>query len=81
MATGEKAKAERAKKRAAATKLAEKNDAAFLAERRRNEATAEARALSAINEPAKVKPDPQGDIDQRMAALLKDHIEMGARPK
>ena len=23
----------------------------------------------------------EGDIDQRMAALLKDHQEMGARPK
>ena len=29
----------------------------------------------------KVTPDPNGDIDQRMAALLQDHQEMGARPK
>lgn len=81
MATGEKAKAARAKQRAAATKLAEKNDAEFLATRRGNEAAAEARALAAINSTRKVKADPQGDIDQRMAALLKDHQEMGARPK
>lgn len=28
-----------------------------------------------------VEPDPNGDIDQRMAALLKDHQRMGSRPK
>lgn len=27
------------------------------------------------------EPDPHGDIDQRMAALLKDHQRMGSRPK
>lgn len=25
------------------------------------------------------KPDPNGDIDERMAALLQDHKRMGAR--
>ncbi len=27
------------------------------------------------------EPEVSNDIDDRMAALLKDHIEMGARPK
>lgn len=30
---------------------------------------------------AKVKADPNGDIDQRMQALLEDHQAMGVRPK
>ena len=34
-----------------------------------------------INQPKKVKADPNGDIDQRMQALLEDHQEMGVRPK
>jgi len=28
---------------------------------------------------AKVKPNPQGNIEERMAALLEDHKKMGAR--
>ncbi len=41
----------------------------------------EAQQQAVINRESRVKPDPQGNIDQRMAALLKDHQEMGARPK
>jgi hypothetical protein len=29
----------------------------------------------------KVKPDADGDIDARMAALREEHIDMGAREK
>jgi hypothetical protein len=32
-----------------------------------------------MERPRRVKPDPEGDIDQRMAALLEDHKQMGAR--
>jgi hypothetical protein len=81
MATTEKDKAAQAKKRAASKKAADKQTATIREEAARNDSLREARAQSQINQPAKVKPDPQGDIDQRMAALLKDHQDMGARPK
>ncbi len=81
MATTEKDKAAQAKKRAASKKAADKQFATQIDEEARNESLREARAQAQINQPAKVKPDPQGDIDQRMAALLKDHQDMGARPK
>lgn len=32
-------------------------------------------------ETPKVTPNPEGNIDERMAALLEDHQKMGARPK
>lgn len=60
---------------------AKKADAVHRAERDEALARAERDRLAVISAPAKVKPDPQGDIDARMAALLKDHQEMGARPK
>ena len=41
--------------------------------------TAEVTTEPTPTDTAKVKPDPTGDIDQRMAALLKDHQKMGAR--
>jgi hypothetical protein len=44
-------------------------------------ATRDAKEAALITEPPAATPDPQGDIDQRMAALLKDHQDMGARPK
>jgi hypothetical protein len=44
-------------------------------------ATRDAKEAALITEPPAATPDPKGDIDQRMAALLKDHQEMGARPK
>lgn len=81
MATGEKAKAARAKQRAAATKEHDKAVAVNRAEREANEDAAARRAAASIATPKKVKADPEGDIDQRMAALLKDHQEMGARPR
>jgi hypothetical protein len=79
MATTEKDKAAQAKKRAASTKEANQQQTRQVNELDRNRDLRDARAQSQINEPVKVKPDPQGDIDQRMAALLKDHKEMGAR--
>lgn len=60
---------------------AKKADAAHRAERDEALAQAERNRLAAINAPAKVKADPKGDIDARMAALLQDHVRMGARPK
>jgi hypothetical protein len=41
----------------------------------------EAKQAAAKASAAKVKPDADGDIDQRMAALNADHVAMGARPK
>lgn len=34
---------------------------------------------AARQRPSNAKADPDGDIDQRMAALLQDHERMGAR--
>ena len=42
-------------------------------------ALTQAQQDAAINKPRRVKPDPEGNIDQRMAALLEDHKRMGAR--
>lgn len=38
-----------------------------------------AKGAALIERPRRVKADPEGDIDQRMAALLADHTRMGAR--
>ena len=49
------------------------------AEREAEASRRQAQADAAIERPKRVKADPDGDIDQRMAALLADHKEMGAR--
>ena len=53
----------------------------FRAERERDAATRAAEEGALITSRPKVKADPEGDIDQRMQALLEDHQRMGARPK
>lgn len=58
-----------AKKAAKANRQDREAAAAFL----------DAQQQAVINPENRAKPDPQGNIDQRMAALLKDHKEMGAR--
>ena len=50
------------------------------AERDADAARRQAETDALINKARRVKPDPEGDIDQRMAALLEDHRKMGARP-
>jgi hypothetical protein len=53
--------------------------AIYRAEREREAALRDAREAALIEQPKKVSPDAHGDIDQRMAALLKDHKDMGVR--
>ena len=48
-------------------------------ERAAEAALNDAKQSALIERQRKVKPDPEGDIDQRMAALLQDHKDMGAR--
>jgi hypothetical protein len=81
VASTDKDKAARAERRAKSTKAADKQWATYAKETERNAALVEAKQAAAVNARKAVKPDPQGDIDQRMAALLKDHVDMGARPK
>jgi hypothetical protein len=81
MATGEKAKAARAKERAAATKEHDRIVRLEVDERLENERRRELDSQGPRQASRRVKPDPNGNIDERMAALLKDHQDMGARPK
>jgi hypothetical protein len=54
-------------------------DKANRADRDAAAAFTDARQRALINPESRARPDPEGNIDQRMAALLKDHKEMGAR--
>ncbi len=70
----------KAAKKAAKRKAADENWAAYAQDRKAAASQLAADQAALINEPTKVSPDPRGDIDQRMAALLKDHQGMGSRP-
>jgi hypothetical protein len=75
-----KTSAERVKESSEANaKAAAAQSKATRADRERDAALRQAEQDALINKPRRVKPDPEGDIDQRMAALLEDHKRMGAR--
>ena len=74
-ATEDPKKAKKAAKRAAA----EAGWATYAAERESTAAKLAADQAALIEQRKKVKADPDGNIDQRMASLQKDHEAMGAR--
>jgi hypothetical protein len=67
---------ESSERNAAETKKAMKT---LRAEREAAASFLDAQQQAAINPENRARPNPNGNIDQRMAALLRDHREMGAR--